>query len=60
MSKAVYEVRKRRWPASFPPLKRPWELLRDGLPISFFETEKEAQDIEAATLAVIEQKKEAL
>ena len=58
MSEAIFVVRKRSWPPSFPALKRPWELLRDSLPISFFETEKEAQDIKATTLAAIERKKE--
>lgn len=38
-----YEVRRRRWPF-WPPLRRPWELLRDGRPISFYHTELEALD----------------
>jgi len=42
-----YIVRKRKWPESFPPLKRPWELIRlaDGKPVSFFATPEEAQAV---------------
>ena len=42
-----YIVRKRKWPFS-PPLKRPWELLRDGLPVGFYETLEAAESVKVA------------
>ncbi len=40
-------MRKRKWPESWPALKRPWELIRtsDGKPVGFFETPEEAQAV---------------
>lgn len=55
MSKISYEVRERRWPF-YPALKRPWELLRDGKPVGFYETEKEARSVLKDTLAVVERR----
>lgn len=43
-----YLVRKRKWPESFSPLKRPWELLRDGLAIGVYETPEAAESAKAA------------
>ena len=40
-------MRKRKWPDSWKPLQRPWELIRlaDGKPVSFFATPEEAQAV---------------
>lgn len=58
MAEAVYGVRRRRWPSSWPPLKRPWELLRDGKPVGFYKSELAAQSTLRDTLAAIERGKE--
>lgn len=57
MNGVVYEVRERRWPSTWPRLKRPWELLKDGRPVGFYKTEKVARSTLKDTLAVIERKK---
>lgn len=31
-----YVVRRRQRPTAFPPYTRPWELLRDGVPVGFY------------------------
>ena len=42
-----YHIRLRRRPSWRPTLDKPWELLRDGLPIGFYETEEQAKDMRA-------------
>ena len=46
-----YIVRKRKWPDSWKPLQRPWELLRDGLPVGFYETPEAAESSKVAAEA---------
>ncbi len=41
---SVYGVRMRGWLPGAQP-ERPWELLRDGRPIGFYETREEAEEI---------------
>ena len=38
----TYIVRRRAFSPAFPPYERPWELLRDGLPVGFYVTSADA------------------
>lgn len=40
-----YFVRMRSWPQAGKKPERPWELLRDGRPIGFYETREEAEEL---------------
>ena len=42
MNVSEYTVRERQRPAMFGPYERPWELLRDGVPVGFYTTAEDA------------------
>ncbi len=51
---ADYKVELRPWQTIWALPDRPWQLVKDGLPIGFYPTEAEANDVLAAVLLVEE------